>query len=273
MKSIQRFLIAILIVTGFAGATFAQRGPGDKGPGSGGPGNGPGKHERGNPAQFHLSDSCWKVFLSQLPADSAEMLTRALECLKNNHTEFNALWAELRAAHKAKDSAKVAELRGKLELLRTQRRECDKVVKTILGQYRHLLNRVRKECEGSPRRDSIGHKGPRDTTGGKGPKGPPDSTDHKGPHNVIDVKVGAITPNPVPTGQATAELAFGVRIDTKVVITISDQLGNILKEVFNGDLTAGAHTQSLDLSGLPAGMYYVRVQAGSGVGTARLVIQ
>jgi hypothetical protein len=249
MKSIQRFLLAILLLAGFAGATFAQKGPRDNGPGNGGPG----KHGRGNPLQLNLSDSCWRVFLSQIPDDSAAALTRALECLKANRAEFEAAWLALREAHQAKDSAKVAALRAKLAELRAQRRECEMVVKTILRQYRYLISRIRKECD-NPRRDSIGHKGPR---GGI----------------ISDVKVGMITPNPVPTGQTSAELTFGLRIDAHVVITINDQLGNVVKEVFNGDLTGGMHTQALDLTGLPAGMYYVRVQTGSGVGTARLVIQ
>ena len=145
----------------------------------------------------------------------------------------------------------VVELRGKLAELRAQRAECGKVMKTILRQYHYLISRVRKECD-NPRRDSIGHKGPR---------------------GVIDVKIGMITPNPVPTGQVTAELTYGIRVDAHVVITISDQLGNLVKEVFAGDLTAGAQTQTLDLTGLTAGMYHVRVQAGASVGTARLVIQ
>jgi hypothetical protein len=246
MKSIQRFLIAILLLTGFAGATFAQHGPGDKGPGNGGPG----KHGRGNPHQLNLSDSCWRVFLSQIPEDSAAMLTQAIDCLKNNKAAFDALWLELRAAHQAHDSAKVAELRVQLAELRAQRAECSKVVKNILRQYRNLIARIRKECD-NPRRDSIGHKGP----------------------GIIGVKVGAITPNPVPTGQATAELAYGLKVDAQVVITISDQLGNVVKEVFTGDLAAGPQTQSLDLTGLTAGSYFVRVQAGAGVGTVRLIIQ
>jgi hypothetical protein len=124
------------------------------------------------------------------------------------------------------------------------------VMKTILRQYHNLISRVRKEC--NPRRDSIGHKGPREA---------------------IDIKIGTITPNPVPTGQLTAELTYGIPVDAHVVITISDQLGNVVKEVFTGDLTAGAQTQTLDLTGLSTGMYFVRIQAGPSVGTARLVIQ
>src|SRR5687767_2087840 len=105
MKSIQRFLIAILLVTGFAGVALAQRGPGNDGPGNGGPG----KHGRGNPDQLNLSDSCWRVFLSQIPEDSAAMLIRAIDCLKENRAEFARLWAALRDAHQAHDSALVIE--------------------------------------------------------------------------------------------------------------------------------------------------------------------
>jgi type IX secretion system substrate protein len=244
MKSIQRFLIAILLVTGFAGATFAQHGPGD-GPGNGGPG----KHGRGNPDHLNLSDSCWGVFLSQIPQDSAAMLTQAIECLKNNHDAFAATWKELRDAHQAHDSAKIAELRARLAELRAQRAECSKTIRMILRQYHYLISRIRKDCD-NPRRDSIGH--------------------HR---SEIDIKVGPITPNPVPTGQTTAVLTYGLKVDAHVVITISDQLGNVVKEVFTGDLTAGMQQQTLDLTGLTAGMYYVRVQAGAGVGTARLIIQ
>lgn len=245
MKSINRFLIAIVLVTGFAGASFAQRGPGNDGPGDGGPG----RHGRGNPHHLNLSDSCWRLFISSLPTDTAAMLTRAIECLKDNKAEFDALWQELRDAHQARDTAKIARLRAKLAELRAQRRECAHVMKTILRQYRSHIARIRKMCD-NPRRDSVGHKRP-----------------------VIDIQLGPIVPNPVPTGQTSAEFSFGLRADAAVVITISDQLGNVVKEVFNGNLAAGRHSQTLDLTGLTAGMYHVRVQAGSGVGTARLLIQ
>src|SRR5688572_5540185 len=218
MKSIHRFLIAILLVTGLAGASFAQRGPGDGGPKDGPGDRGSGKHGRGNPHHLNLNDSCWQVFLSQIPADSAAMLTAAIDCLKNSKAEFDALWLELRAAHSTRDTAKIAELRAKLAELRAQRRECDKVVKTILRQYRYMISRIRKECD-NPRRDSVGHK----------------------ERPAVDVKVGHIVPNPVPTGQTTAELSFGIRVDAPVIITINDQLGNVMKEVFNGNLTAGPH--------------------------------
>ncbi len=249
MKSIHRFLIAILLVTGLAGASFAQRGPGDGGPKDGPGDRGTGKHGRGNPHHLNLNDSCWQVFLSSIPADSAAMLTAAIDCLKNSKAEFDALWLELRAAHSTRDTAKIAELRTKLAELRAQRRECDKVVKTILRQYRSHIARIRKMCD-NPRRDDIGPKRP-----------------------VIDIQLGPIVPNPVPTGQTSAEFSYGLRADAAVVITISAQLGNVVKEVFNGDLTAGKHTQTLDLTGLTAGIYHVRVQAGSAVGTARLLIQ
>lgn len=239
MKLIQRFLIAILLLTGIAGATYAQRGPGDHGRGIG---------HHGNPDQLNLSDSCWRVFLSQLPTDSAQMLIRALDCLKDTRMQFDTLWHDLRAAYHDQDSAKIAEIRAQLAALRAQRRDCGEIVKTILRQYRDLIRQVRRDC-GRRRHD-----------------GPPD-------HSSMEIKIGPIVPNPVPLGQTTAQFTFGLRLDAHVVITISDALGNVVKEVFNGDLTAGPQTQTLDLSGLSAGMYYLRVQAGDGVGTARLIIQ
>lgn len=240
MKSIQRFLIAILLLTGLSGLTYAQHGPG---------GNDKSAARHGNPDKLNLSDSCWRVFISQLPDDSAQMLVRALECLKESRDEFARLWQALREAHAAKDTAKIREIRALLAELRAKRNECAKVVKTILRQYHDLFIRVRHDC---------GRKRP-DGTGG-----------HDG---TIGIKLGPIMPNPVPTGQTTATLTYGIATDSRVVITTSDALGNVVKEVFSGDLTAGPQTQTLDLNGLNPGMYYVRIQTADAVATARLVIQ
>jgi hypothetical protein len=49
--------------------------------------------------------------------------------------------------------------------------------------------------------------------------------------------------------------------------------GPPVKQIFNGMLTAGTHTQTLDLTGYGPGVYLVYIQSGNENITKKLVIQ
>lgn len=76
-------------------------------------------------------------------------------------------------------------------------------------------------------------------------------------------------PNPT---SATAEISFDVDAG-RTEVTLSDVNGRLLKTVFNQTLPGGAHQFTLDLSQYPAGVYFVRLQAGVAVASRRLVKQ
>ena len=78
-----------------------------------------------------------------------------------------------------------------------------------------------------------------------------------------------LSPNPV---QGQAQLRFALPSPAAMTISIVDPLGRILHEQSSGRLAPGLHSMDVDLSDLPAGVYFLRGQTGQGdVRTLRFV--
>lgn len=255
MKSL---LLAVLLLV-VAGSSFAQRGPG----GPGGP-RGPRDHRgHGNdrdslrpPPCNLMADSCFQILLGKLSADDAAALTAALDAQKAFMDQVNQIRAAAKAAREAHDTAAFRAAMEQLKALRGQGREIGKAIRDIMNRNNTAVREALVACCGEP------------------PHGPRDSNDTKGPgdHQHI-LELGNIKPNPVPAGIAAVELELRLKAESVVVITINDQLGNIVKTVTNATLAVGEHIVSLDLTGLTSGGYLVRAQAGTDVETRRLIIQ
>jgi hypothetical protein len=231
MKHLKQLFLILGIAALISGTSFAQRGP-EKG-----------RHKpvphHGEFWQFGLSDSCWKVFLGELPADTAKMLTDTIENVKDIRVRIDSLLKELRDEREDGDTAAVDSLKDKIKYLAEKRLDDIKVISEIIRKYHDVLADVRKTCD----------------------------SDHKGGN--IGLKVTPIVPNPATT---KAHFSYTINAEENVDITISDQLGNIVKHVFDGQADAGEHDIELDLNGLKPGMYLVRIQAGPDINTIKLMI-
>ncbi len=81
------------------------------------------------------------------------------------------------------------------------------------------------------------------------------------------VAVESVSPNPLSSG---AEVRFVLPAAAEVSLAVFDALGREVARLAEGPMEAGEHRARFDASGLPAGAYVVRLQAG-GVTTARSV--
>lgn len=238
MKTL-RLLLVLTVLFLASGMTLAQRGPRatngkDTTANSGGWRHHDGQHH------FGLSDSCWRVFLSDLPEDVAGTLTGAIEQIKDIKANIDTLRDSLRAERKEKDTAEVRAIWDKIRDLVAKGRDDNKLIDDIIRKYHELLIKVRREC------------GDRDHKGGS-----------------VGLKVTPIVPNPATT---KAHFSYTINAGEEVQITINDQMGNVVKKVFDGQVEIGEHDVELDLNGLKSGMYLLRIQAGPDVNTLKLAI-
>jgi hypothetical protein len=195
------------------------------------------RHDDGQ-HHFGLSDSCWKVFVAELPNDVAGTLTGAIEQVKDIKANIDTLRDSLRAERKEKDTAAVHATWDKIRDQIAKARDDHKIIDDIIAKYHEILVKVHRECD----------------------------TTTKG---TVGLKVTPIMPNPATT---KAHFSYTINAAEEVQITISDQVGTIVKKVFDGQVSAGEHDVQLDLSGLQSGMYLLRIQAGPDVNTLKLVI-
>jgi hypothetical protein len=56
------------------------------------------------------------------------------------------------------------------------------------------------------------------------------------------------------------------------MLTVYNTLGQIVRELVNGDIDAGYHSVGFDASGLTSGVYFYRLKAGDFVQTRTLVL-
>ena len=70
----------------------------------------------------------------------------------------------------------------------------------------------------------------------------------------------SIYPNPA---RSVAQLQYGLRSLGSVVISLHDVLGRRVREITNSTKGPGEHTESVDVSSLPNGIYFFHVTTGS----------
>ncbi len=242
MKTLRQVFLVLSLLVIASGMTFAQRGPRTSNGGkdsSANPANsGNWRHHDGQ-HHFGLSDSCWRVFLSDLPEDVAGTLTGAIEQIKDIKANIQTLRDSLRAERKEKDTAEVRAIWNKIRDLVAKGRDDNKLIDDIIRKYHELLVKVRRECDSDRKGGSVG------------------------------LKVSPIMPNPATT---KAHFSYTINAEENVMITISDQMGNVVKKVFDGQAEVGEHAVELDLNGLKPGMYLLRIQAGPDINTLKLMI-
>ena len=223
--------------------------------GKGGPrdtskGGGPKPDGRGH---FGLSDSCWNIFLTQIsPADAAQ-LAADQKTISDNQAQIEALIKQIRALKGTKDSvtrAKIKSLMDQINGLMKANGAAMKDYASVIKKNDAILQSIRKDCGRHV------HKGsPGDPTNG--------------------LTVTDIVPNPATAGSMPT-VNITLTADAAVTITLSSATaaqGPPAKVLFNGTLTAGTHTQTLDLSGSAAGIYLVNITSGNQMVTKKLVIQ
>src|ERR1043165_5628611 len=177
---------------------------------------------------FGLSDSCWGVFLSQLPGGDSS-LGAYLDSVTSLDSQIDSL-QKLIPTLKGKG---VKELQAKIKALRDAEKDLWKKIHSILNANRALLVKVIDSCGNEV-----------DTTA------PPDTT-------VVDsLTIGDLVPNPAAVN-TTANLTYTIMTDKTVTIGIYDQSGNLVKSFDLGTQTGGTHTPALDLSGLSPGGYKI----------------
>ena len=241
MKTVRLFLVLSVLILA-SSMTFAQRGPratdGGKNDSTANPNTDGWRHDDGQ-HHFGLSDSCWRVFLSDLPNDVAGTLTGAIEQVKDIKANLDTLRDSLRAERKEKDTAEVRAIWDKIRDLVGKGRDDHKIIDDIIAKYKELLIKVRRECNPDKKGGSVG------------------------------LKVTPIMPNPATSA---AHFSYTINAEENVLITISDQMGTIVKTIFDGQAETGEHDVKLDLSGMQPGMYLLRIQAGPDINTLKLVI-
>jgi hypothetical protein len=270
MRKFSPVFAALLVLVLSSGSGLAQRhgGPGHRG----GPGDtlhrpphGPLDSLRGGPrdttkrppnggpdrgGRMGVKDSCFQVFLTQIPADSARMLNNDLNTLNADRALADSLRRQFGMALKTRDTVRAKELRAELERLHQQMSDVAKELKLILDQYKNELVALRKDCGGQV-------------------VTPP----HKDDPTVTGFKMTPVVPNPV-LSSTPATFTYVLRAATDVNITLSDMMGNVVQKVFAGPVTdTTPQTVTLDLSGLKPGVYILRVQAGKDVQSQKIMVQ
>ena len=76
-------------------------------------------------------------------------------------------------------------------------------------------------------------------------------------------------PNPF---NPTTTISFGLPVRARVRLVVYSPLGEEVAEVTNTDLDPGYHSVSFNAIGLPSGVYFYRMQAGSYTATKRLLL-
>jgi hypothetical protein len=79
-----------------------------------------------------------------------------------------------------------------------------------------------------------------------------------------------LTVSPNPTAHF-ANLAFNIPVGGKATISVINQTGAMVLQKTLA-VNAGDNLRNLDVSNLPSGMYFIRLQAGSVTQMAKLVV-
>ncbi len=76
-------------------------------------------------------------------------------------------------------------------------------------------------------------------------------------------------PNPF---NPSTTIAYDVPVDTYITLSVFNELGQQVKELFNGERGPGKYNAVFDASGLASGTYFYRINAGNYVETKKMVL-
>ncbi|MEP7235958.1 MAG: T9SS type A sorting domain-containing protein, partial [Ignavibacteriota bacterium] len=189
---------------------------------------------------FGLGDSCWNVFLTNLPTDDARALNSAYTDIRETRAKIDELHDAYRAALQAEDSMLAGRIWSNIDDLFGKIRDDWQIIVPIIRENKTLLIRVRREC---------GAARPASRTG---------------------LEIRPVVPNPATD---FANVGYNIKVSSNVLIQIFDQGGTALKTISDGNVEAGAHEMRLDLTGIRSGVYLLRIQAGADVSTEKFVIR
>ena len=268
-------LIAFFIALMVSASAFADGKHHGKGPGHG-------DDESGNfKNHFGLSDSCWNAFLSAVSAKDTVDYSSIGTTFSANTATIDSLRNFLDSLfdHRGRrnDSTKL-QMKGLISRIRSlviQNDSLKKLTVKIVTNNFALFDSTRDNC-GKMVRDTL--------------KGKDKDDDHDNDHDSTDVRdtthfgdtthvhghhaltVGRISPNPAQLG-ATLNIDIAVTADIDVILTVSSLIGTQVKQVDLGIVTAGKHTETLDLSGISSGSYILSIQAGTTIESRMIKIK
>ena len=76
-------------------------------------------------------------------------------------------------------------------------------------------------------------------------------------------------PNPF---NPTTTIEFSLPVRSSVHLVLFNVLGQVVKEIVNGDYTAGTHRITLDASTLATGVYFYKLKAGQYTNVKKLLL-
>lgn len=76
-------------------------------------------------------------------------------------------------------------------------------------------------------------------------------------------------PNPF---NPTTKISYNVPVETSVTLTVYNELGQQVRELYSGVRTAGRHEATFDATGLASGTYFYRINAGNFVETRKMLL-
>lgn len=216
-------------------------------------GRGPNPRMRFDAGFFVGHDTCrWALEAKMSDADAQAFEAAAL-AIQADDQQMRDLMKQIREAFRAHDSATVASLRSQIDALRTKGKADRDAYMQILKKYADQIGAVRKECWTPIRPDGRRDKG---TTGGNG-------------GHILEAR--PLYPNPVKAGDVVT-LEYVLSADADVNITLNNAMGTTLQQVTTGSEVAGSYKTEINTSGLEAGGYYVRIQAGTNVQTLKFAV-
>ncbi len=83
---------------------------------------------------------------------------------------------------------------------------------------------------------------------------------------------GSVSVYPNPTSNFT-QLSFNLTKAANINATLVNVMGQKVQNISSGNFGAGAHNVTIDLSGTPAGVYFVTLNTGNDVVTQKLVVR
>jgi hypothetical protein len=221
----------------------------------GGKGGHGGDHGRVNIGLLLRSDSCRLSLEAQMSPADAAALEVDLAALKANADQIKTLLGHIRDARHAHDTATVHLLVTQLRALIDAQRTQAKAINDLLANYTAIINTVWHDCH----------------NGGKGRHGA-----NNGGTGDLRLEVKPLFPNPVSArtsnGGGQVTLMYSISADADVNITLSDAQGTLVQQVAMDHELAGQHQAMMNASALNAGIYIVRIQAGTSVQSQKLVV-